>query len=145
MDYSVDVKYEYENAKKVFLRYSLIFSSIFTLVLLGDTLLVILAGEDYLINLIVAIAISVLFGWFAIFFFSIMFNDINARYRYFKGYESGIKPTDEVVFIHKFDELGYVNGLYVYPIAVRYFEGLEQKDKIIYGRMIIFIIQSLAL
>ena len=62
-----------------------------------------------------------------------MFNDINARYRYFKGYESGIKPTDEVVFIHKFDELGYVNGLYVYPIAVRYFEGLEQKDKIIYA------------
>ena len=132
MDYSVDVVNEYQKIKSKFLSYSLLFASIFTAVLIGDALLVILSGENYLICLIIAIVISILFSWFAIFFFSNIYNDINSRYRYFKGYDSGVKSIEEIEIIGKCDGLTYVNGLYVYPIQIRSFSGLEAKDKIIF-------------
>ena len=93
--YQVDVNKEYQKAKSNFLRYSLLFSLIFSLVLVTDVLLILFAGEDYQINLLITIIISILFLWFAIFFFTNIYQDINNRYRYFKGYDSGIKPTDE--------------------------------------------------
>ena len=40
--------------------------------------------------------------------------------------------ANEVVFIKKSDELSYINGLYAYPMAVRFVSNLESKDKIIY-------------
>ena len=130
--YRVDVSNEYQKAKSIFFRYSLAFSLLLTAVIIGDVLLVALAKEDYLINLIISIIITVLFIWFAIYFFSNIYNEVNAKYRYFKGYDSGIQSTDEVMFIKKSDELSYINGLYVYPIAVRFLSNLEEKDKIIY-------------
>ena len=133
MDYRVDVSNEYKVIKGRMLKYSLLFSSILTLIIVSDVLLVLLAGEDYLINLIIAIIITILFSWFAIYFFSNIFNDIDSRYRYFKGYESGLKSTDEVVFISKSDELCYVNGLYVYPLSVKYVSTLGSQDKIIFS------------
>ena len=132
MNYSVDVSNEYQKAKSIFFRYSLCFSLLFTAVIVGDVLLVVLANEDYLVNLIISIIITILFAWIAIYFFTNIYQEINAKYRYFKGYESGIQSTDEVVFIKKSDELSYINGLYAYPMAVRYISNLENKDKIIY-------------
>lgn len=132
MDYRVDVANEYQKAKSIFLRYSLIFSGILTLVLIADVLLVSLAGEQYLVNLIISIVITVLFAWFAIFFFSVIYKDINAKYRFFKGYESGIKPVEEVEFLKQSDELCYINGLYAYPLYVRYFIGITVQDKVIF-------------
>ena len=132
MNYRVDVNDEYKRAKSTYLKYSLLFSLILTLVIVGDTLLVVLAKEDYTVNLIIAIIITILFGWFAIFFFTSIFNDINSRYRYFKGYEGGLKPTEEIEFLKKSDELCYINGLYVYPVYVRYFVGLSVQDKVIF-------------
>ena len=132
MDYRVDVANEYQKAKSIFLRYSLIFSGILTLVLIADVLLVSLAGEQYLVNLIISIVITVLFAWFAIFFFSVIYKDINAKYRFYKGYESGIKPVEEVEFLKQSDELCYINGLYAYPLYVRYFIGITVQDKVIF-------------
>lgn len=132
MNYWVNVDYEYRNAKSKFLRLSLLFSLTLTLVLTSDLLLILLANEDFTLNLIIAIVISVLFSWFAIYFFTIIYGDVNARYRYFKGYESGLKSTDEVVFIKKEDEPKLINGLYVYPLKVCYKEGIEDINKIIY-------------
>lgn len=131
--YQVDVNKEYQKARSNFLRYSLIFSLIFTCVLVADVLLILLAGEEYRINLLIAIIISILFIWFAIFFFTNIYQDINNRYRYFKGYDSGLKPTDEVIFLAYSDELAYVNGLYVYPLMVKYVSNLDGTDKIIYS------------
>ena len=131
--YQVDVNQEYQKAKSNFLRYSLLFSLIFSLVLVTDVLLILFAGEDYQINLLITIIISILFLWFAIFFFTNIYQDINNRYRYFKGYDSGIKPTDEVIFLASSDELAYVNGLYVYPLMVKYVSNLEEVEKIIYS------------
>lgn len=131
--YQVDVNKEYQKAKSNFLRYSLLFSLIFSLVLVTDVLLILFAGEDYQINLLITIIISILFLWFAIFFFTNIYQDINNRYRYFKGYDSGIKPTDEVIFLASSDELAYVNGLYVYPLMVKYVSNLEEVEKIIYS------------
>ena len=131
--YQVDVKQEYQKAKSNYLRLSLIFSSIFTCVLVADVLLILLAGEDYQINLIIAIIVSILFLWFAIYFFTNIYPDINNFYRYFKGYDSGLKPTDEVIFLEYSDELAYINGLYVYPLIVKYVSNLEGTDKIIYS------------
>lgn len=131
--YQVNVNQEYQKAKSNYLRISLIFSSIFTCVLVADFLLILLAGEDFKINLLISIIISILFVWFAIFFFTSIYPDINNRYRYFKGYDSGIKPTDEVVLIESIDELAYVNGLYVYPMMVKYVSNLEETEKIIYS------------
>ena len=131
--YQVDVNKEYQKAKSNFLRYSLLFSLIFSLVLVTDALLILFAGEDYQINLLITIIISILFLWFAIFFFTNIYQDINNRYRYFKGYDSGIKPTDEVIFLASSDELAYVNGLYVYPLMVKYVSNLEEVEKIIYS------------
>ena len=131
--YQVDVKQEYQKAKSNYLRLSLIFSSIFTCVLVADVLLILLAGEDYRINLIIAIIVSILFLWFAIYFFTNIYPDINNIYRYFKGYDSGLKPTDEVIFLEYSDELAYINGLYVYPLIVKYVSNLEGTDKIIYS------------
>ena len=131
--YQVDVNQEYQKAKSNFLRYSLLFSLIFSLVLVTDVLLILFAGEDYQVNLLITIIISILFLWFAIFFFTNIYQDINNRYRYFKGYDSGIKPTDEVIFLASSDELAYVNGLYVYPLMVKYVSNLEEVEKIIYS------------
>ena len=133
MDFSVDVLKEYKNSKSVFLRWSLIFSSVFTLTIVADVLLILLAGEYYTLNLIIAMIISILFSWFALFFFTNIYGDVNNRYRYFRGYESGIKPTEEVEFLKKSDELCYINGLYVYPVYVRYAVGLNRIDKVIFA------------
>ena len=132
MNYAVDVSNEYQKSKSTFFRYSLGFSILLTLVIVGDILLVVLANEDYLVNLIISIIISILFIWIAIYFFTNIYNELNAKYRYFKGYDSGIQETNEVVFIKKSDELSYINGLYAYPMAVRFVSNLESKDKIIY-------------
>ena len=133
MDYSVDVQQEYQKAKSVFFRWSLGFSGLFTLVLIGDILLISLAGEYYTVNLVISIIITTLFMWVAIFFFSNIYGDINNRYRYFKGYESGLKENEEVEFLKKSDELCYINGLYVYPVYVRYAIGLNRIDKVIFA------------
>ena len=132
MDFTVDVQREYESAKSVFLRWSLLFSSLFTLTILADVLLILLAGEYYTLNLVLAMIISILFSWFALFFFTNIYGDVNNKYRYFKGYESGIKPTEEVEFLKKSEELCYINGLYVYPVYVRYAVGLNRFDKVIF-------------
>lgn len=133
MDYSVDVTYEYQKAKSVFLKWSLLFSSVLTAVIVGNVLLVLLAGEYYTVNLIISIVITVLFCWFAIYFFSVIYGDVNNRYRFFRGYGSGIKSVEEVEFLRKSDELCYLNGLYVYPVYVRYAHGLSRIDKVIFA------------
>ena len=133
MNYSVDVKQEYQKAKSAFLRWSLSFSLLFTLVLVADTLLIFLAGEYYTVNLVIASVITIIFAWIAIFFFSNIYGDVNNRYRYFKGYESGLKSEEEVEFLKKSDELCYINGLYVYPVYVRYAIGLNRTDKVIFA------------
>ena len=132
MDYRVDIENEYKKAKSTFLRQSLLFSLILTLVLIGDVLLFTLSGENYVPNLIIAAVITTLFSWYAIFFFTNIYGEINSRYRFYKGYESGLKPVEEVEFLSQRDEILYVNGLYVYELSVRYFEGITHQDKIIY-------------
>ena len=133
MNFCLDVKTEYQRAKSNLLRCSLMFSGIFTLVLIADVLLVTLSGDNYGACLIISIFISILFVWFAIFFFLNIYKDVNNRYRFFKGYDSGIKPTEEVEFLKKSDELCFINGLYVYPVYVRYFIGINCQDKVIFA------------
>ena len=132
MNYRVDVSLEYQKAKSKLFRLSLLFSIILTVIIVVDTLLVVLAKEDYLVQLIVAITITILFAWFSLFYFFNIYNEANAHYRYFKGYESGIHQTDEVIYISQNDELTYVNGLYVYPVNVKYVSTLHDQEKIIY-------------
>ena len=132
MSYSVDVVSEYQQIKSKYLRLSLLFSLILTVVLLADVLLVTLSKENYRVQLIIAIVISVLFSWFAIYFFVNIYSDVNARYRYFKGFDSGLKAIEEVEIIKKGEQLDRVNGLYVYPLYIRSFAGLTSQDKIIY-------------
>lgn len=132
MSYEVDVKHEYELSKAKFLKLSLLFSVLLTIVIVTIVLMIVLTKEDYLPFLIISIVISVLFVWFAIFFFTIIYNEINAKYRYFKGYDSGIKPTDEVIFLRKNDEVCLINGLYVYPVHVKYVSTLKEETKVIY-------------
>lgn len=132
MPYSVDVNLEYQKAKSKYLRWSLLFALLLTLTLVADTLLIILSGDNYLVYLIIACVITVLFSWFAVFFFSSLYGDINGQYLYFKGYESGIKPVEEVMFLKRTNELTKVNNLYVYPVYVRFFDGIQQQEKIIY-------------
>lgn len=133
MDYSVDVSSEYQQIKSKYFRYSLLFSSILTAVLIGDVLLITLSKEHYKLCMVVAIVITVIFSWFAIFFFTNIYKDINERYRYFKGYESGIKSTEEVEVLNLSEEQCLVNGLYVYPLFIRSYSGLTSTDKIIYS------------
>lgn len=131
--YLVDVNYEYQSVKSKLIRLSLLFSLIFAGVLVADILLIAFSNENYLLNLIITVVISILFTWFAIFFFFNIYNKINARYRYFKGVSSGLESIDEVEFLKKSDELCYVNGLYVYPLFVKYVSNLTSQDKIIYS------------
>ena len=132
MIYRVDVGHEYQSVKSKLFRISLLFSIIFTLVIIGDVLLITLSKENYLVPMIISIVISILFVWFAIYFFTNIFSDVNNQYRYFKGYESGLHPTDEVEFLKQSDELCYINGLYVYPLFVRYKSNLNVQDKVIF-------------
>ena len=133
MSYCVDIKQEYQKARSSFLKWSLAFSALFTLVLISDFLLVYLAGEYYTVNLVISIVVTILFAWIAIFFFGNIYSDVNSRYRYFRGYESGIQSNEEVEFLRKSDELCYINGLYVYPVYVRYAIGLNRIDKVIFA------------
>ena len=133
MNYCVDVNGEYQKAKSRFFRYSLVFSLLLTALIVGDVLLVVLADEDYLINLIISIVITILFAWGAIYFFTNIYSELNAKYRYYKGYDSGIQSTDEIVVLKMGDELCYINGLYVYPLIARYVSNLGGQDKIIYA------------
>ena len=132
MIYSVDVNEELKKSKSKLIRYTLLFSSVLTVTLTTDTLLVVLSKENYTIPLIIAIVVTSLFGWFAIYFFTNIYGEINVRYRYFKSYESGVKSIEEVEFVNKEDELCYVNGLYVYPVHIKSFDGLKVVDKLIY-------------
>ena len=132
MDYQVDVSFEYQRAKSIFLRWSFLFSFVLFLVIIGDVLLITLSHEDYLVNFIIASVITVLFSWGALYFFTIIYSDVNAKYRYFKGYESGLKETEEVEFLSQSAELCHINGVYAYPLYVRYKIGLNVQDKVIF-------------
>ena len=132
MRYSVDVSHEYQLIKTKFLRLSLLFSLILTLVILGDVLLITLSKENYLPQLIIAIVITILFAWFSVFFFTNIYNETNSQYRYFKGYNSGLQPVEEVEFLSQSEEVCYINGLYVYPVYVRYMTNLSAQDKVIF-------------
>ena len=132
MLYSVDINEEYKKSRSKLIRYTLLFSLVLTVTLTADTLLVVLTKGNYIVSLIIAIAITSLFSWFAIYFFTNIYSEINARYRYFKSYDSGVKSVEEVQFISKDDGLCYVNGLYVYPIRIRSYDGLKVVDKLIY-------------
>ena len=132
MIYSVDVGDEYKKSKSKLLRYSLLFALILTITLVADTLLIIFSKERYIVRLIIAIVITSLFSYFAIFFFSSLYGDMNKRYRYFKSYESGEKATEEVQVLSKTGDMCRINGLYAYPIRVRSFDGLTYTDKVIY-------------
>ena len=132
MIYSVDVNDEYKKSKSKLLRCSLLFAGILAIVLVADTLLIVLSKQNYLPFLIIAIVITTLFSWFAIFYFSSIYGDLNKRYRYFKGYEIGEKSTEEVQVLSKIGGICHVNGVYAYPIRVRSFDGLKAVDKVIY-------------
>ena len=132
MVYSLDVNGEYKSVKSKLLRLSLLFSLILTIVIIGDVLLIALSKDNYIVQYIIASIITVLFAWFAIYFFFNIFNKVNNRYRYFKGYQNGLTQTDEVEFIKQGSDMVYINGVYAYPLFLRFTSGLEQKDKIIY-------------
>ena len=132
MFYSVDLNGEYKKSKTKFLSYSLLFAFILAAVLTCDTLCVALSKEDYNVALIITMVVTVLFCWFAIFFFSCIYNDVNARYRFFKGVNSGQVPTEEVVFVSMNPEMVIMNGLYVYAINVKYEQNFITRDKLIY-------------
>ena len=132
MGYYVDIDNELKQAKATFLRYSLIFSTALTITLIADTLLIVFSKENYTLNFIFASLITILFSWYAIFFFSSIYRDVNGKYRYYKNYESGVKEDAEVKFIARSGELTYINGLYVYPLKVKYVYGLTEEEKIIY-------------
>ena len=132
MFYSVDLNSEYKKSKTKFLSYSLLFAFILAAVLTCDTLCVALSKEDYNVALIITMVVTVLFCWFAIFFFSCIYNDINARYRFFKGVNSGQVPTEEVIFVSMNPEMVIMNGLYVYAINVKYEQNFITRDKLIY-------------
>ena len=134
MSYEVDVQREYTLSKSRFLKVSLLFASLLTLVLIGDVLLVTLTKENYTSYLIIAIVISVLFSWFAIYFFTNIYKDINSRYRYFQGYNLGMKSEDEVIFEKMQKDMELVNGVYVYPLKVKFISNLnEPEEKTIYS------------
>ena len=118
MNYQLDISKEYQNARKKVTLLSLAFSLIFSLILIADVLLVIFANEDYKLNLIIAIIISILFAWGAIFFFPNFYNDTFQKYSFYKGYESGLKETAEVEFDEQINEPVVKNGLYTYPVHV---------------------------
>ena len=82
--------------------------------------------------MIITMVVTILFSGFAIFFFTVIYSEVNAQYRYYRGYDSGLKSTDEVEFVKQGEELCYINGLYVYPVVVRYISNLTCQDKIIY-------------
>ena len=133
MNYEVDVSYEFKQSKSKLFRLSLLFSLIFTSIIVADVLMVTLSKEDYLVFLIISIVITILFAWFAIFFFTNIYSDANARYRYFKGYESGLKDNAEIIFMKAGEMIEYVNGVYVYPLFVKYVSNLTTEDKIIFS------------
>lgn len=132
LHYSVDTNHEIKESKNKIFRLSFLFAVILTIVLAADTLLVILTKEQYLWAMVVAIVITVLFSWFAICFFTIIYKDVNNKYRFFKGLDSGVKPTEEVEFIKSEEKIAYVNGLYVYPVKVIYIDGINRVEKVIY-------------
>ena len=128
----MDVSKGYQDAKKNLFKLSLLFSLLFTAVIVTDVLLVALANEDYLVNLIISIIITILFAWFALYFFYNIFDDVNGEYRFYKGYESGLKENNEVIFNEQINELTYINGLYAYPVHITVSDGLEKVNKVIY-------------
>ena len=132
MNYQMDVSKGYQAAKKSLFRLSLLFSLLLSAVLIADVLLVALANENYLVNLIISIIITISFTWFAIYFFYNIYGDVNNEYRFYKGYESGLKEIGEVIYINQDTELTYINGLYAYPVHVAYINGLEKTNKVIY-------------
>ena len=128
----MDVSKGYQDAKKSLFKLSLLFSLLFSAVIVTDVLLVVLANEDYLVNLIISIIITILFTWFALYFFYNIFDDVNGEYRFYKGYESGLKENNEVIFNEQINELTHINGLYAYPVHITVTDGLERVNKVIY-------------
>ena len=128
----MDVSKGYQDAKKSLFKLSLLFSLLFSAVIVIDVLLVALANEDYLVNLIISIIITILFAWFALYFFYNILDDVNGEYRFYKGYESGLKENNEVIFNEQINELTYINGLYAYPVHITVSDGLEKVNKVIY-------------
>lgn len=132
MTYRVDYEHEYKVVKSKLFRLSLLFASILTIIIISDVLLITLSKENYVPFMIISMVITILFSWFAIFFFSNIYNEVNAEYRYYKGIESGLKPTEEVELLQISNEPCYMNGLIVYPLFVKFISTLSTQDKIIY-------------
>ena len=132
MKYAVDVGHEYQIIKSKLFRLSLLFALILSVTIISDVLLVTLSKENYVPFMIISMVLTILFVWFAIFFFSHIYNEVNAKYRYYKGYESGLKPVEEVELLQKSDEPCYMNGFIVYPLFVKFISTLSSQDKIIY-------------
>ncbi len=132
MNYQMDVSKGYQAAKKSLFRLSLLFSLLFSAVLIADVLLVVLANENYLVNLIISIIITISFTWFAIYFFYNIYDDAYGEYRFYKGYESGLKENKEVIFNEQVHRQIYINGLYAYPVHVTVIDGLERIKKNVY-------------
>ena len=133
MNYQLDISKNYQSARKRMTLLSLSFSLVFSLVLIADVLLVIFANEDYKLNLIIAIIISILFTWAAIFFFGNLYNEALGKYLFYKSYESGLKEEAEVIFEKEIDEQTMTNrnGLITYPVHVTYIDGLTKTHKVI--------------
>ena len=133
MNYQLDISKNYQSARKKMTLLSLSFSLVFSLVLIADVLLVIFANEDYKLNLIIAIIISILFTWAAIFFFGNFYNEALGKYLFYKSYESGLKEEAEVIFEKQIDTqvMTNRNGLITYPVHVTYIDGLTKTHKVI--------------
>ena len=132
MKYAKDVAHEYQVVKSKLFRLSLLFALLLSAIIIADVLLVTLSKENYVPFMIISMVLTILFVWFAIFFFINIYNEVNAQYRYYKGYESGLKPVEEVELLQISEEPCYMNGLIVYPLFVKFISTLSTQDKIIY-------------
>lgn len=133
MIFNLDVKVKFFEAKSNMQKNVFFFASIFSIVLIVIILLVALSSNEYMINLIFTIIISILFACFAIFEATVIYPILFNRLRFFSGYFSGKKIEDIVMIksINKHND--QINDLDVYEIIVDVFDGLDISEKRIYS------------
>lgn len=132
MIFSLDIKTNFINAKNKMVKNVFIFALLLSITIIADTLLITYSTNEYLINLIFTVLISILFSFYVIFDLTIIYPKLNNELRFFKGYFSGEKNSD-IVFVNSFSESKTImNGLESYKVNITVVDGLLKEEKSIF-------------
>lgn len=126
----VNVDEELNKNKSKRLKAALLYACALTAILLAVVLIFIFSTNNYLWNLLVDIALLIVLIGGSVYFFSVIYNDVSNRAKYFEKIKSGLKETFIIEFEKNIAGVISQDKLEFYAIQATVVDGLEKTSKI---------------